>query len=131
MNLQNKPPFRRVTPFARSQKSQHKYIVSNWGWKHSPIINKRWVGERGWKKNVLGEKNRQIKALKSRTKFCFKMTLLNFWIKLTQKGYFRTKKMKITIEFYIFKLIWILNFSFKKFYLWNKFPKNVYFRSKT
>ena len=91
-NLQNKTHYRRVTPFARSQKSQHKYIVSNWGWKHSPIINKRWVGERGWKKNVLGEKNRQIKALKSRTKFCFKMTLLNFWIKLTQKGYFRTKK---------------------------------------
>ena len=39
-------------------------------------------------------------------KFCLKLTLLNFWIKLTQKGYFRTKKMKITIEFYIFKLIY-------------------------
>ena len=26
------------------------------------------------------------------TKFRFKMTLLNFWIKLTQKGYLRTKK---------------------------------------
>ena len=26
------------------------------------------------------------------TKFHLKVTLLNFWIKLTQKGYFRTKK---------------------------------------
>ena len=40
------------------------------------------------------------------TKFCLKLTLLNFWIKLTQKGYFQTKKIKITIEFYIFKLIY-------------------------
>ena len=39
------------------------------------------------------------------TKFRLKMTLLNFWIELTQKGYFRTKKMKINIELYIFKLI--------------------------
>ena len=38
-------------------------------------------------------------------KFRLKMTLLNFRIKLTQKGYFRTKKITITIEFYIFKLI--------------------------
>ena len=28
------------------------------------------------------------------TKFRLKMTLLNFWIKLTQKGYFLTKKKK-------------------------------------
>ena len=48
------------------------------------------------------------------TKICLKITLLNFWIKLTQKGYLRTKKMKIFIEFYIFKLIKILNFSFNK-----------------
>ena len=26
------------------------------------------------------------------TEFCLKLTLLNFWIELTQKGYFRTKK---------------------------------------
>ena len=45
---------RRVTPFARSQKSQHKYIVSNSGSKLSPVINKQ--GVRGWKKNVLGGK---------------------------------------------------------------------------
>ena len=29
------------------------------------------------------------------TKFRLQMTLLNFWNKLTQKGYFRTKKLKI------------------------------------
>ena len=39
------------------------------------------------------------------TKFRLKVTLLNFWIKFIQKEYFWTKKMKITIEFYIFKLI--------------------------
>ena len=56
MNLQNKAHYRRVTPFARSQKSQHKFIVSNSGWKLSPIINK-WERKRrvekecsGWKK---------------------------------------------------------------------------------
>ena len=46
-----------------------------------------------------------IRHLRAGTKFRLKMTLLNFWIKLTQKRYFRTKKMKITIEFCIFKLI--------------------------
>ena len=41
------------------------------------------------------------------TKFRLNLTLSNFWIKLTQEGYFRTnnKKKKITIDFYIFKLI--------------------------
>ena len=28
------------------------------------------------------------------TKFCLKLTILNFWIKLTQKGYFRTKNKR-------------------------------------
>ena len=35
--------------------------------------------------------------------------------------------MKITIKFYIFKLIQILNFSFNHFDFWRKFPKKVYF----
>ena len=61
------------------------------------------------------------------TKFHLKMTLLNFWIKLTQKGYFRTKKMEITIEFYIFKLIQILNFSFnKQFGFLKQISKKIY-----
>ena len=36
------------------------------------------------------------------TKFFLKLT---FWTKVTQKEYFRSEKMKITIEFYIFELI--------------------------
>ena len=66
------------------------------------------------------------------TKFRIKMTLLNFWIKLTQKRYFRTKNMKITIEFYIVK-IQILNLSFNKqfWFLEQKSRGKVYFRSKT
>ena len=47
-------------PFGRSQKSQHKYIVSKGflGRKLSPIINRRRGGRGmgGWNKNVLGEK---------------------------------------------------------------------------
>ena len=75
------------------------------------------------------------------TKFRFKLTLLNFWIKLTQKRYFRNKIMKITIEFWIFKLIYILNFSFNNFNSWGNPPpltpfpppkkKKVYLRSKS
>ena len=61
------------------------------------------------------------------TKICLKITLLNFWIKLTQKGYLRTKKMKIFIEFYIFKLIKILNFIFnKQFWFLEKISKKKY-----
>ena len=67
------------------------------------------------------------------TKFRIKMTLLNFWIKLTQKRYFRTKNMKITIEFYIVKLIQILNFSFNKqfWFLEQISRRKIYFQSKT
>ena len=94
-NLQNRTHCRRVTPFTRSQKSQHKYIFSSSGWNLPPIINKS-----GWKKNVLVEKKikklinwwTSIRYSRVGTKFRLKMTLLNFWIKLTQKGYFRTKK---------------------------------------
>ena len=57
------------------------------------------------------------------TKFRPKQTLLDFWIKLTQKWYFRTKKMKINNEFYIFKLIYILNFTLNNFDFWEKFSK--------
>ena len=44
-----------VTPFARSQKSQHKCIVSNSGWKLFPIIKKqgvKWMEKEcsGWEK---------------------------------------------------------------------------------
>ena len=62
----------------------------------------------GWKKigKVISGKGGTItRHPRLGTKFRLKMTLLNFWIKIIQKGYLRTKKLKITIEFYIFKLI--------------------------
>ena len=67
-----------------------------------------------WKKLVKRSKGRKrehhYKTLHNETslgtKIRLKLTFLNFWIKLTKKGYFRTKKKKkITIEFYIFKSI--------------------------
>ena len=106
-NLQNKTHYRQVTPLARSQKSQHKYIVSNSGWKLSPIINKQGGGV-GCKQNVLGGKNQTIhyggagvgretciRHSRLGNKFRLKMTLLSFWIKLTQNGCFRTKQKKL------------------------------------
>ena len=44
------------------------------------------------------------------------MTILNFWIILTQKEYFRCKKEKNEnhIEFYIFEIVYIPNFNFNK-----------------
>ena len=39
MILQNKTHYRRVTPFARSQKNQHKYIFMDW--KLYPIFNRK------------------------------------------------------------------------------------------
>ena len=101
-NLQNKTHYRRVTPFARLQKSQHKYIVSNSSWKLSPIINIQggWVEREcsGWKKTEklisgrLEGEERLLGVSRVGTKFCLKMTLMNFWIKLTQKEYFGIKK---------------------------------------
>ena len=57
----------------------------------------------GQKKNALGGKkieklisgergDTHIRHSRVGTKFRLKMTLLNFWIKLTQKGYFQIKK---------------------------------------
>ena len=46
-----------------------------------------------------------IRHLRIGNKFCLKMTPLNFWIKLTQKGHYQTLKNENTIKFYTFKLI--------------------------
>ena len=46
-----------------------------------------------------------------------KLIILNFWTKLTQNRYLqfkKVKKMKITIEFHVFELVQIPNFSFNK-----------------
>ena len=111
-NLQNKTRYWRVIPLVRSEKSQHKYIVSNSDWKRSPIINKRGEGVDkeyyGCKKNRKNNWRRGRASIRQSgvgTKFRLKKTLLNFWIKLTQKGYFRNKKLEIIIKSYIFKLI--------------------------
>ena len=47
------------------------------------------------------------------TKFELELTILIFWIKFDQKGYFRSKieKMNTTLELSIFELIWVTNFS--------------------
>ena len=49
------------------------------------------------------------------TKFQLKVTILMFWTKFGQKGYFysKTKKMNITIEFCMFELLLVPNFSLK------------------
>ena len=61
----------------------------------------------GVEKECFGWKNRKnnyrqgtsFRHSRVGTKFRLKITILNFWIKLTKKGYFRTQKMKITIDF--------------------------------
>ena len=63
-------------------------------------------------------KNNQILYIQNSlgTKFQLKLTILNFWTKLTQKGYFHSKKekkMKI-IKFYISEIAYIQNFSFNR-----------------
>ena len=47
------------------------------------------------------------------TKFQLKLTILNFWTKFAQKGYFRSKmeEVNMTTEFFIFKVVSVLNFS--------------------
>ena len=47
------------------------------------------------------------------TKFQLKLTILIFWTKFLEKGYFRSKTEKVntTIEFCIFELVWVPNFS--------------------
>ena len=51
------------------------------------------------------------------TQFHLKQTILNFWTKFAQTGYFWfiTEKANIIIEFSIFELVQLPNFIFKKF----------------
>ena len=41
------------------------------------------------------------------TKFQLKLTILIFWTKFAQKGFFRSKaeEVKVTIEFYMFEIV--------------------------
>ena len=58
-----------------------------------------------------------------------KPTILFFWTKFFQKGYFwsKTQKVNIITEFCIFELIWVPNFRI----FWAKFSQKGHFRSKT
>ena len=48
------------------------------------------------------------------TKFQLKQTILIFWTKYTQQGHSNTEKVNITIEFSMFELIYVSNFTFNK-----------------
>ena len=54
-------------------------------------------------------------GIRLRTKFQLKVTFLIFWTKFSQKGHFwpKTKKLNITIEFCMFELVYVPNFSLK------------------
>ena len=49
-------------------------------------------------------------------KFHLKLTVLTFWTKFDQKGYFpcKTEKVNITVEFCISVLAWVPNFSLNR-----------------
>ena len=68
-------------------------------------------------------------------KFCFDKTILKFWTKFTQGRYLcsKTEKVNIIIEFRIFKLALVPNFSLTdRFDFFDQiYPKRVFFRSKT
>ena len=67
------------------------------------------------------------------TKFRLKLTLLNFWIKLTQKRYFRTKKMKNYHRIPHIQINLDSKFQLQQTILifGTNFQKKVYFRTKT
>ena len=64
------------------------------------------------------------------TKFQLKLTILIFWTKFVQKGYFqsKTEKVNITIKFCIFKLVQVPNFSlhWQFWFFWTKFAQKGY-----
>ena len=61
------------------------------------------------------------------TKFQLKLTILIFWTKFAQKGYFQSKTEKVnsTTEFCIFKLVLVPNFSlnWQFWFFWPDLPK--------
>ena len=65
-------------------------------------------------------------------KFCLKLTIFNFWIKLTQKRYFRTTKNENYHRILHIHINLDSKFQRQQFEFRNKFPKKkVYFRSKS
>ena len=74
--LQNKAHYKRVAPFARSQKGQHKYNVCL-DWILSRIINRGVGGGGGGIRMSWVEKNRKIKKLISKFWCC---GFRHFWL---------------------------------------------------
>ena len=64
----------------------------------------------------------------SSTKFQLKLTILIFWTKFAQKGIpgKKTEKVNITIEYRLFKLVLVPNFSsnWQFWFFWPDLPKN-------
>ena len=65
------------------------------------------------------------------TKFRFKLTFLNFWIKLTQKWYFWTKKNENYHQFLHVQINIDSKFQLQQVWFFNIFQKKVYLRSKS
>ena len=70
------------------------------------------------------------------TEFQLKLTILIFWTKFAQKGCFcsKTEKVNTTIDFCIFELVYLPNFSLNWqfwFFFLSKFAQKGYLRSKT
>ena len=59
-------------------------------------------------------------------KFCLKLTIFNFWIKLTQKRYFRTTKNENYHRILHIHINLDSKFQRQQFEFWNKFPKKKY-----
>ena len=91
------------------------------GWeKIEKLISGKWRGT-------------SIRYARVGTKFRLKMTLLNFWIKWTQKGYFRTKKNENYYRILHIHINLDSKFQFQQTILIfrKNFQIKVYFRSKT
>ena len=72
-----------------------------------------------WKKNLVKhKKSKNIMKMTVGIKFQLNFTILIFWTKFAQKGYFRSKteKMSITIEFCMFTLVSVPNFSLNRWF---------------
>ena len=85
-----------------------------------------------WSKTEKREKQHWILHIRITlgTNVYYKQTVLNFLIKFAQKGYFQsiTEKVKITIDFCIFELVWESNFILnRKFWIFGQIcPKRVF-----
>ena len=86
----------------------------------------------GWKKiknQLVGRTSNRHSGVGA--KFHLKMTFFNFWIKLTQKGYFRTKKNENYHRILHIQISLDSKFHFPQTISASTNQKKGYFRSKT